>query len=163
MENEEHAIVPTRKRHGQLTIEVVLAPWKDVRKAKADRARAARGKLHQSNARNSAAADADAKVNAALAQKYEISSFPTLKFFSKDNKEPEDYDGDRSEEAFVSSLNEKCGTKRAVGGGLNDEVSLSISSGRTRWPNSIVFRLAVSLNLTHLLLSSLLPSRTRRA
>ena len=107
--------------------------------------------------------DADAKVNAALAQKYEISSFPTLKFFSKDNKEPEDYDGDRSEEAFVSFLNEKCGTKRAVGGGLNDEVSLSRSSGRTRGPNSIVLRLAVSLNLTHLLLSSLLPSRTRRA
>ncbi|KAL5504106.1 hypothetical protein ACEPAH_8179 [Sanghuangporus vaninii] len=65
--------------------------------------------------------DADAKVNAPLAMKYEISSFPTLKFFSKDNKEPEDYDGERTEEAFVNFLNEKCGTKRAVGGGLNDE------------------------------------------
>lgn len=54
--------------------------------------------------------------------KYEISSFPTLKFFSKDDKTPVDYDGERSEEAFVNFLNEKCGTSRAVGGGLNDEV-----------------------------------------
>ncbi|EJD06698.1 protein disulfide isomerase [Fomitiporia mediterranea MF3/22] len=65
--------------------------------------------------------DADAKVNAPLAQKYEIGSFPTLKFFSKDNKEPEDYEGERTEKAFVDFLNEKCGTHRAVGGGLNDE------------------------------------------
>ncbi|KAF9003951.1 protein disulfide isomerase [Cyathus striatus] len=50
-----------------------------------------------------------------------IGSFPTLKFFSADNKEPETYDGGRSEEDFVKFLNEKCGTQRAVGGGLSDE------------------------------------------
>ena len=66
LENEERVIVPSRERRGQPTIEVVLAPWKDVRKAKADRARAARGKLHQSNARNSAAADADADAKVEL-------------------------------------------------------------------------------------------------
>ncbi len=38
--------------------------------------------------------------------------------------EPEEYDGERSEEAFVKFLNEKCGTQRAVGGGLNDEVRI---------------------------------------
>ena len=66
LENEERAIVPPRERRGQPRIEVVLATWKDVRKAKADRARAARGKLHQSNARNSAAADADADAKVEL-------------------------------------------------------------------------------------------------
>jgi len=64
--------------------------------------------------------DADAQVNRPLAEKYEIGSFPTIKFFSKDNKaEPEDYDGERTEEAFVEFLNEKCGTKRVAGGGLS--------------------------------------------
>ena len=38
--------------------------------------------------------------------------------------EPEDYDGERSEKAFVDFLNEKCGAQRAVGGGLNDEVGI---------------------------------------
>ena len=66
--------------------------------------------------------DADAKANAPLAQEYDISSFPTIKFFSKDNKEGEAYEGGRDEKDFVDYLNEKCGTKRAVGGGLNDEV-----------------------------------------
>lgn len=64
--------------------------------------------------------EADAEKNVALAQKYEIQSFPTIKFFSKDNKEdPIAYEGIRTEEAFVEFLNEKCGTHRAVGGGLN--------------------------------------------
>lgn len=53
--------------------------------------------------------------------KYGVSSFPTLVFFSKDNKEGESYDGGRSEEDFVNFLNEKCGTQRAVGGGLNEQ------------------------------------------
>jgi len=65
--------------------------------------------------------DADAELNKPIAEKYGVKSFPTIKFFSKDNKEPESYEGGRSEEAFVSYLNEKCGTHRAVGGGLNDQ------------------------------------------
>ena len=68
--------------------------------------------------------DGDAKRNAELSKKYEISGYPTLKFFSKDNKDkPLDYEGGRTEEDIVSFLNEKCGTQRAVGGWLNDEVS----------------------------------------
>jgi len=66
--------------------------------------------------------DADAAPNKPLAQKYGVSSFPTLKFFAKNNKGPENYEGGRSEDAFVAFLNEKCGTHRAVGGGLNDQV-----------------------------------------
>ncbi|KAI9062013.1 protein disulfide isomerase [Trametes sanguinea] len=67
--------------------------------------------------------DADAKNNRPLAEKYGIGSFPTIKFFPKDNKdEPLDYDGARTEEAFVEFLNEKCGTRRTVGGLLDDTV-----------------------------------------
>ena len=66
--------------------------------------------------------DADAKANEPIALRYEIGSFPTLKFFPKGSKEPEEYDGGRTEEDFVKFLNEKCGTQRAVGGGLNEEV-----------------------------------------
>ncbi|KAH8118068.1 protein disulfide isomerase [Phellopilus nigrolimitatus] len=65
--------------------------------------------------------DADAEPNAPLAMKYEVSSFPALIFFSKDNKKGEAYEGGRTEEDFVEFLNEKCGTQRAVGGGLNDK------------------------------------------
>ena len=36
------------------------------------------------------------------------------------------YEGGRSEEAFVAYLNEQCGTHRAVGGGLNDQVCSGI-------------------------------------
>ncbi|KAG6849789.1 hypothetical protein H0H93_005175 [Arthromyces matolae] len=65
--------------------------------------------------------DGDDKKNADLTKKYEVSGFPTIKFFSKDNKEPVNYEQPRTEAAFVAFLNEKCGTHRAVGGGLNDE------------------------------------------
>ncbi|KAI0058205.1 protein disulfide isomerase [Artomyces pyxidatus] len=63
--------------------------------------------------------DADAEANRPIATRYEIKSFPTIKFFPKGKDEPVDYEGDRSEQAFVDFLNEKCGTSRAVGGGLN--------------------------------------------
>ncbi|RPD60361.1 protein disulfide isomerase [Lentinus tigrinus ALCF2SS1-7] len=65
--------------------------------------------------------DADAQNNRPLATKYEIGSFPTIKFFPKGQKDsPVDYDGARTEEAFVEFLNEKCGTHRTAGGLLND-------------------------------------------
>ncbi|KAI0728533.1 protein disulfide isomerase [Fomitopsis betulina] len=65
--------------------------------------------------------DADAAQNKPLAEKYGVQSFPTLKFFAKGKKDtPVDYDGPRSEEAFVEFLNEHCGTQRTVGGGLTE-------------------------------------------
>lgn len=66
--------------------------------------------------------DADAEANRPLALKYGIQSFPTIKFFPKGSSEPGDYTGERTEQAFVDFLNEKCGTQRAVGGGLNEKV-----------------------------------------
>lgn len=67
--------------------------------------------------------DADDAKNKDLATKHSISSFPTLKFFSTDNKEGILYEGGRSEADFVEYLNEKCGTQRKVGGGLTEKVS----------------------------------------
>ncbi|KAI6037728.1 thioredoxin-like protein [Pisolithus marmoratus] len=65
--------------------------------------------------------DADAAPNKELASQYGVASYPTIKFFPRGGKEVEDYNGARSEEAFVNFLNERCGTNRAVGGGLNDQ------------------------------------------
>ncbi|KAJ7126983.1 protein disulfide isomerase [Mycena epipterygia] len=65
--------------------------------------------------------DADDKRNKDLAAKYSVSSYPTIKFFPKGSSEPEAYEGGRDEPGFVAFLNEKCGTQRAVGGGLSDQ------------------------------------------
>jgi len=66
--------------------------------------------------------NADDPKNADLSKKYEVTGYPTLKFFGKDNKDkPEEYEGGRTEKDLVEYLNKKCGTHRAVGGGLNDE------------------------------------------
>lgn len=65
--------------------------------------------------------DADAQPNKEIAGRYGVSSYPTIKFFPRGGNEVEAYEGPRTEEAFVAFLNERCGTHRAVGGGLNDE------------------------------------------
>ncbi|KAL1683229.1 thioredoxin-like protein [Schizophyllum commune] len=67
--------------------------------------------------------DADDAKNRDLATKYGVSSYPTLKFFGRGaeaKSAPEAYTGGRTEKDFVEFLNEKCGTQRAVGGGLTD-------------------------------------------
>ncbi|EPQ54104.1 protein disulfide isomerase [Gloeophyllum trabeum ATCC 11539] len=65
--------------------------------------------------------DADAQPNRPLAEKYGVSSYPTIKFFPKGHKEdPEPYEGPRTEEGFVEYLNQKCGTHRTPGGLLSE-------------------------------------------
>jgi protein disulfide-isomerase A6 len=66
--------------------------------------------------------DADDQKNKPVAQRYGVSGFPTIKFFPRGSTEPVAYEGGRGEEDFVNFLNEKCGTQRAVGGGLSDKV-----------------------------------------
>lgn len=57
------------------------------------------------------------------------------------------YEGGRTEKDFVDYLNEKCGTHRAVGGGLNDEVwktscvLLSVLMDVSGWPSRQVRRI----------------------
>ncbi|OQE32737.1 hypothetical protein PENFLA_c001G09432 [Penicillium flavigenum] len=63
--------------------------------------------------------DAEAENSRALSKEQGITGFPTIKFFPKGSTEAEPYSGARSEEAFVKFVNEKAGTHRAVGGGLD--------------------------------------------
>jgi protein disulfide-isomerase A6 len=63
----------------------------------------------------------DAEGERTIGEKYGITGFPTIKFFSKDNKEGEAYEAGRSEEDFIKYLNEKCGTHRIPGGDLDAE------------------------------------------
>jgi len=66
--------------------------------------------------------DADAQQNKDIAAKFDVKSYPTLKFFpAGGDKEPVAYESGRSEAAFTEYLNEKCGTFRAPGGGLNTQ------------------------------------------
>lgn len=57
--------------------------------------------------------------------RYGVSGYPTLKWFPKGNKNGEDYNGGRTEQDFVTFINEKTGSHRVVGGGLSD------NAGRT--------------------------------
>jgi len=63
--------------------------------------------------------DAEAENSKATAKEQGVASYPTIKFFPKGKKEPEDYEGGRSEADLVSFINKKAGTHRAVGGGLD--------------------------------------------
>lgn len=63
--------------------------------------------------------DADAETGKGTAAEYGVSGYPTIKFFPAGSTTPEDYNGGRSEEALVAFLNEKAGTHRAVGGGVD--------------------------------------------
>ena len=83
--------------------------------------------------------ECDTESNRPLAEKMEIGSFPTIKFYPKGQNKTaivrtkthsmryllnpiQVYDDGRTAEEFVAYLNAKCGTSRAVGGGLNDQV-----------------------------------------
>ncbi|GAA5800047.1 hypothetical protein HPULCUR_005469 [Helicostylum pulchrum] len=60
----------------------------------------------------------DADQEKDIGTEFEISGFPTLKFFGAGESEPVAYEGGRTEQAFVDYLNKHCGTHRLVGGGL---------------------------------------------
>lgn len=65
--------------------------------------------------------DADQASNKPIAQRYGVSSYPTLMFFPKgDKSNPQPYNGGRGEEDFIKFLNEKCQTWRTKGGLLSD-------------------------------------------
>lgn len=68
--------------------------------------------------------DAEADTSKATASAQGVTSYPTIKFFPAGSKEAEAYSGGRSEKDFVEFLNEKAGTHRAVGGGLDATAGL---------------------------------------
>ena len=63
--------------------------------------------------------DAEAENSKATAKEQGVSSYPTIKYFPKGSTTAEPYEGGRSEEALVAFLNDKAGTHRMVGGGLD--------------------------------------------
>lgn len=76
------------------------------------------------NEKNIVVAKMDADHFRESPKRYDVTGFPTLKWFPKDNKKGEDYNGGRTEADFISFINEKTGAKRVAGGGLNDEAGL---------------------------------------
>ncbi|KAJ3202265.1 hypothetical protein HK099_001904 [Clydaea vesicula] len=74
--------------------------------------------------KNCVVANLDATVHKGPSDKYEVTGFPTLKFFGAKNKEPIPYNGGRTEEDITKFLNEHCGTFRVPGGGLNKNAGL---------------------------------------
>ncbi|KAK1972904.1 disulfide isomerase [Colletotrichum sublineola] len=63
--------------------------------------------------------DAEAENSKSTAAAEGVTSYPTIKFFAKGSKEGELYTGGRSEADFINFVNEKAGTNRTPGGGLN--------------------------------------------
>jgi protein disulfide-isomerase-like protein len=67
-----------------------------------------------------AALDADKYRD--LAQQYDVSGFPTLKWFGPGpGKAAEAYEGGRDGESFVDFVNSRMGTRRVLGGGVTDD------------------------------------------
>jgi len=63
----------------------------------------------------------DADDHKQPATEYGVTGYPTIKFFPKDNKEGETYDGGRSPQDFVDFINQRAGTERTVGGGYSEQ------------------------------------------
>ncbi|KAB1224762.1 putative protein disulfide-isomerase A6 [Morella rubra] len=72
-------------------------------------------------------ANVDADKYKDLAEKYDVSGYPTLKFFPKSNKAGEDYNGGRDVDDFVNFINEKCGTSRDGKGQLTSKAGIVAS------------------------------------
>lgn len=72
-------------------------------------------------------ANLDADKYKDLGEKYGVSGFPTLKFFPKNNKDGEEYDGGRDLDDFVNFINEKCGTSRDAKGQLTSKAGIVAS------------------------------------
>ena len=68
--------------------------------------------------------DAEAENAKATAQEMGVKAYPTIKFFPKGSSTPVDYDGGRQEQALVDFMNEKAGTHRVVGGGLDNKAGI---------------------------------------
>jgi len=73
------------------------------------------------NEPNVIVAKVDADAHKELAQRFEVTGFPTLKWFPKNNKEGEQYEGGRDVDAFVDFINKNAGTFRSKSGELTSE------------------------------------------
>ncbi len=65
--------------------------------------------------------DAEGENSKQTAKDQGVTSYPTIKFFPKGNKTPEDYTGGRDEADLLTFINEKASTHRVAGGGLDEK------------------------------------------
>lgn len=63
--------------------------------------------------------DCEAPNAKATAEEAGVKSYPTINYYPKGSKEPVAYSGGRSEGDLITFMNEKAGTHRSVGGGLD--------------------------------------------
>lgn len=68
--------------------------------------------------------DAEAENSKSTAEAQGVRSYPTIKYFPKGSTTPEPYEGGRSEKDILAFMNEKAGTHRTVGGGLDAQAGL---------------------------------------
>lgn len=69
--------------------------------------------------------DAEGPTGRITSDRFGVTGFPTLKFFGKgDDKEPITYQMERSEEQLMKFINEKAGTHRLPGGGLDESAGI---------------------------------------
>ena len=82
--------------------------------------------------------DCEAENAKSTAQEAGVKSYPTINYYPKGSKDPVPYQGGRSENDLVKFINEKAGTHRAAGGGLDalagtipslDELVSSLKTG----------------------------------
>eukprot|EP00850_Spirogloea_muscicola_P016788 SM000139S00105 [mRNA] locus=s139:114112:117500:- [translate_table: standard] len=71
--------------------------------------------------KNVVIAKCDADNYKDLGERFGVSGFPTIKWFTKDNKKGEDYEGGRGLDDFVEAVNAKAGVSRTVSGSLGAE------------------------------------------
>ncbi|KAI4301712.1 hypothetical protein L6164_034963 [Bauhinia variegata] len=74
-------------------------------------------------------ANVDADKHKDLAEKYGVTGYPTLKFFPKNNKAGEDYNGGRDLDDFVAFINDKSGTSRDGKGQLTSKAGIVATLG----------------------------------
>lgn len=86
--------------------------------------------------------DATAENAKSTAEDQGVQSYPTIKYFPKGTNAPEVYEGGRTEQEFVHFLNEKAGTHRVVGGGLD------ATAGTIANLDAIIGKITTSGNLT---------------
>ncbi|KAJ9557385.1 hypothetical protein OSB04_011999 [Centaurea solstitialis] len=76
------------------------------------------------NERDVVIANLDGDRFRSLAERFDITGYPTMKFFPKDNKAGEDYNGGRELKSLVEFINQRCGTSRDAQGHLTSDAGI---------------------------------------
>ena len=64
-------------------------------------------------------AKCDADAHSDIGSRFDVSGFPTLKYFAKGSTEAQDYEGPRELSDLLDFVNDKAGSFRAADGALN--------------------------------------------